>query len=104
MESFTKYEELLHGEAIFYGMKCALLITKFGDLNNDDYKKSCQLLSNFDLPSLSIDNKDIFINFVKNDKKFRGENIRFILLDEIGKSRISEDISFDQIKESLSAL
>ena len=51
-----------------------------------------------------LTNKDIFINFVKNDKKFRGENIRFILLDEIGKSRISEDISFDQIKESLSVL
>ena len=43
-------------------------------------------------------------HIVKNDKKFRGENIRFILLDEIGKSRISEDISFDQIKESLSVL
>lgn len=105
IESFTKYEELLHGEAIFYGMKCALYLSnKFGDLNNDDYKQSCQLLSKFDLPSLNIDNKDIFINFVKNDKKFRGENIRFILLDEIGKSRISEDISFDQIKESLSTL
>ena len=74
------------------------------NFNNDDYKKSCQLLFKFDLPSLNIDNKDIFINFVKNDKKFRGENIRFILLDEIGKSRISEDISFDQIKESLSVL
>ena len=44
------------------------------------------------------------INFVKNDKKFRGKKIRFILLDEIGKSRISEDITFDQIKESLSVL
>ena len=38
-----------------------------------------------------------------NDKKFRDKKIRFILLDEIGKSRISEDISFDQIKESLLA-
>ena len=105
IESFTKYEELLHGEAFFYGMKCALYLSnKFGDLNNDDYKKSCQLLSKFDLPRLNIDNKDIFINLVKNDKKFRGENIRFILQDEIGKSRISEDISFDQIEESLSVL
>ncbi len=28
----------------------------------------------------------------------------FILLDEIGKSRISEDITFDQIEESLGVL
>jgi 3-dehydroquinate synthase len=65
---------------------------------------SIQFLSKFDLPDLDIDDKDTFINFVKNDKKFRNKKIRFILLDEIGKSRISEDISFDQIKESLSAL
>ena len=66
--------------------------------------KSIQFLSKFDLPNLDIDDKDKFINFVMNDKKFRDKKIRFILLDEIGKSRISEDISFDQIKESLSAL
>jgi 3-dehydroquinate synthetase len=65
---------------------------------------SIQFLSKFDLPDLDIDDKDTFINFVKNDKKFRNKKIRFILLDEIGKSRISEDISFDQIKESLSEL
>ena len=45
-----------------------------------------------------------WIDKFKNDKKFREEKIRFILLDEIGKSRISEDITFDQIKESLSVL
>ena len=84
IESYTKYEELLHGEAIFYGMKCALFISnKFGNLNKDEYKKSLQLLSKFDLPNLSIDNKDIFINFVKNDKKFRGKNIRFIFGNQI---------------------
>ena len=48
--------------------------------------------------------RKIFINFVKNDKKFREKKIRFILLDEIGKSRISEDITFDQIEESLGVL
>ena len=86
-------------------MKCALFFSnKFGNLNKDEYEKSLQLLSKFDLPNLSIDKKDILINFVKNDKKFRGKNIRFILLDEIGKSRISKDITLDQIKKSLSVL
>ena len=105
IESFTNYKNLLHGEAIFYGMKCALYLSnKFGNLSNDEYDISTQLLSKFELPKLDIDDRETFINFVKNDKKFREEKIRFILLDEIGKSRISEDITFDQIKESLSVL
>ena len=105
IESFTNYKNLLHGEAIFYGMKCALYLSnKFGNLSNDEYDISTQLLSKFELPKLDIDNRETFINFVKNDKKFREKKIRFILLDEIGKSRISEDITFDQIKESLSVL
>ena len=105
LESFKKYKDLLHGEAIFYGMKCALYLSnKFGKLSDREYMSSIQFLSKFDLPDLDIDDNDTFINFVKNDKKFRNKKIRFILLDEIGKSRISEDISFDQIKESLSAL
>ena len=105
LESFKEYKDLLHGEAIFYGMKCALYLSnKFGKLSDREYMSSIQFLSKFDLPDLDIDDKDTFINFVKNDKKFSNKKIRFILLDEIGKSRISEDISFDQIKESLSAL
>ena len=86
-------------------MKCALYLSnKFGNLSNDEYDISTQLLSKFKLPKLDIDNRETFINFVKNDKKFREKKIRFILLDEIGKSRMSEDITFDQIKESLSVL
>ena len=105
LESFKEYKDLLHGEAIFFGMKCALYLSnKFGKLSDKEYMTSIQFLSKFDLPNLDIDDKDKFINFVMNDKKFRDKKIRFILLDEIGKSRISEDISFDQIKESLSVL
>ena len=81
----------------------ALLMSQT-DLKNLPPKKDVQTFSKFELPKLDIDNRETFINFVKNDKKFREKKIRFILLDEIGKSRISEDITFDQIKESLSVL
>ena len=105
IESFTDYKNLLHGEAIFYGMKCALYLSnKFGSLSNEEYDIATRLISKFELPKLDINNRKIFINFVKNDKKFREKKIRFILLDEIGKSRISEDITFDQIEESLGVL
>jgi 3-dehydroquinate synthetase len=62
------------------------------------------LLSKFDLPSVNIQDYDKFMTYIKNDKKIRASNIKFILLDEIGKSQINNNISFEQIKESLKVL
>jgi len=51
IEGYFDYKKLLHGEAIFYGMKCALYLSnKYGNLSNDEYNKSLDLLSKFDLP------------------------------------------------------
>jgi len=105
IEGYYDYKKLLHGEAIFYGMKCALYLSnKYGNLSNDEYNESLDLLSKFDLPSVSIKDYDKFMNYIKSDKKIRASNVKFILLDEIGKSQINDNISFEQIKESLKVL
>ena len=55
IEGYFDYRTFLHGEAIFYGMKCALYLSnKYGNLSNNEYNKSLDLLSKFDLPSVSI--------------------------------------------------
>ena len=105
IEGYFDYKKLLHGEAIFYGMKCALYLSnKYGNLSNDEHKKSLDLLSKFDLPSVSIKDYDKFMTYIKSDKKIRASNVKFILLDEIGKSQINDNISFERIKESLKVL
>ena len=105
IEGYFDYRTLLHGEAIFYGMKCALYLSnKYGNLSNNEYNKSLDLLSKFDLPSVSIEDYDKFMTYIKSDKKIRVSNVKFILLDEIGKSQINDNISFEQIKESLKVL
>ena len=105
IEGYFDYRTLLHGEAIFYGMKCALYLSnKYGNLSNNEYNKSLDLLSKFDLPSVSIEDYDKFMTYIKNDKKIRASNVKFILLDEIGKSQINDNISFEQIIESLKVL
>ncbi|RPF73943.1 MAG: 3-dehydroquinate synthase [Rickettsiales bacterium TMED289] len=105
IEGYYNYDKLLHGEAIFYGMKCALFLSnKYGDLSDEDYKKSLNLLSKFDLPPINIEDDKKFMSLVKNDKKFRATNTKFILLDKIGKAYISSEISLEKIKESLSVL
>jgi len=105
IEGYYNYKELLHGEAIFYGMKCALYLSnKYGNLSKNEFTNSLDLLSKFDLPSVNIQDYDKFMTYIKNDKKIRASNIKFILLDEIGKSQINNNISFEQIKESLKVL
>ena len=105
IEGYYNYKELLHGEAIFYGMKCALYLSnKYGNLSKNELINSLDLLSKFDLPSVNIQDYDKFMTYIKNDKKIRASNIKFILLDEIGKSQINNNISFEQIKESLKVL
>ena len=105
IEGYFDYRTFLHGEAIFYGMKCALYLSnKYGNLSNNEYNKSLDLLSKFDLPSVSIEDYDKFMTYIKNDKKIRASNVKFILLDEIGKSQINDNISFEQIIESLKVL
>ena len=105
IEGYFDYRTLLHGEAIFYGMKCALYLSnKYGNLSNNEYNKSLDLLSKFDLPSVSIEDYDKFMTYIKSDKKIRVSNVKFILLDEIGKSQINDNISFEQIIESLKVL
>mgnify|MGYP001289479501 FL=1 len=105
IEGYFDYKKLLHGEAIFYGMKCALYLSnKYGNLSKYEYCKSLDLLSKFNLPSISITDYDKFMTYIKSDKKIRASNVKFILLDEIGKSQINDNISFEQIKESIQLL
>ncbi len=105
IEAYFDYEKLLHGEAIVYGMKCALYLSKkMNNLSETDYNEALNALSLFALPPIDIKNKDSLIDFVKRDKKFQGSKIKFILISEIGNATISEKITLDDIKESLSAL
>ncbi len=105
IEAYFDYEKLLHGEAIVYGMKCALYLSKkMNNLSETDYNEALNALSLFALPPIDIKNQDSLIDFVKRDKKFQGSKIKFILISEIGNATISEKITLDDIKESLSAL
>ena len=105
LEAYQNYKELLHGEAIFYGMKCAISIShKKGSLNESEYNTSMEVLNRFNLPLIKIKDKEKLIALIKNDKKFREKEINFILLDEIGKAYISSDIKMNDIEESLSCI
>ena len=105
IEAYFDYKKLLHGEAIVYGMQCALYLSnKMDNLNESDYTKAVGALSLFALPSLAIEDENRLIDFVKRDKKFKESQIRFVLISQIGNATISKEITLDNIKESLSVL
>ena len=105
IEAYFDYKKLLHGEAIVYGMQCALYLSnKMDNLNESDYTKAVDALSLFALPSLAIEDENRLIDFVKRDKKFKESQIRFVLISQIGNATISKEITLDNIKESLSVL
>ena len=105
LEAYFEYKTLLHGEAIIYGMKCALHLSHtIGSLNHEEYRLGLKALSSFTLPSIDIKEKKHILEFVKRDKKFREEKIRFVLISEIGTADISSEITLDHIEESLEVL
>ena len=105
LEGYFEYKKLLHGEAILYGMKCALYLSHtIGNLNENEYHASLKALSAFTLPAINLKDKDSIIEFVKRDKKFRESQIRFVLISEIGKAELSTEITLNHIEESLGVL
>ena len=105
LEGYFEYKKLLHGEAILYGMKCALYLSHtIGNLSEKDYHASLKALSAFTLPAIDLKDKGSIIEFVKRDKKFRESQIRFVLISEIGKAELSTEITLNHIEESLGVL
>jgi len=105
LEGYFEYKKLLHGEAILYGMKCALYLSHtIGNLNKKDYHASLKAIAAFTLPAIDLKDKGSIIEFVKRDKKFRESQIRFVLISEIGKAELSTKITLNHIEESLGVL
>ena len=61
LEAYFEYKTLLHGEAIIYGMKCALHLSHtIGSLNHEEYRLGLKALLSFTLPSIDIKEKKEF--------------------------------------------
>ena len=95
---------LKHGEAVGYGMIAACYISKsMGTLTTSSYNQSISLIRKLTLPRIKPD-RDLIIKQITRDKKRFGGKNNFILLNEIGNSYISNDITDDIINNSISIL
>tara|TARA_Y100001970_G_scaffold290809_1_gene425831 strand:- start:2016 stop:3071 length:1056 start_codon:yes stop_codon:yes gene_type:complete len=93
--------DLRHGESVGYGMLCAIYISReLGTLTEFSYQKIKNLINRLDLPVVKLDS-DSIINQLTMDKKVKDGKNNFILLNDIGNSYISNNVTMDMIKDSI---
>ena len=107
LESITNYKKLLHGEAVSLGMMVAGNISfLMGLLSDDNLQKQKNILEKYFLPtSISEElNINTIIDLTKNDKKSKSGKINWILLEDIGKPVIRNDVPEEIIIRSLKSI
>ena len=107
LESITNYKKLLHGEAVSLGMMVAGNISfLMGLLSYDNLQMQKNILEKYFLPtSISEElNINTIIDLTKNDKKSKSGKINWILLEDIGKPVIRNDVPEEIIIRSLKSI
>ena len=104
IEAVTGYKVFRHGEAVAIGMTVAArLAVNMGILDKDCAERQDRLLAAYGLPTTfpDLDMGEI-METVYLDKKIKGSGKpRFVLLKDIGKAIIVEDVTDDQIREAI---
>lgn len=107
IEAAVPYGEMLHGEAISLGLRAALFLSeKLSGLPVSRSQQIEALLAHFHLPVRlpnSITTEKV-LDRLSRDKKFKGGQIRFVLLREAGDAFVSKDVTVDQLSEAIEHL
>ncbi len=99
----VKKGDLLHGEAIAYGMLCeSFLSFKLGLLSENEVLKIEKIIYSFFAPiKLTSDELIDLYSIMKHDKKNSLNEINFSLLDSVGSCLVNQTVSTENIQESL---
>lgn len=106
IESFSHQEgqkPLGHGMAVGAGLVCAmyLSVNKLGlpQAELDNYRAVAQKL--MALPKYTLKDTETLISFMRQDKKNSGEEIRCVLLQEVGAPVIDLTVDENEIRDAL---
>lgn len=95
--------QLLHGQCVGIGLIAAAALSRNrGILSSADYDRICQGNELFDLPlQVSGLEAEKILAATKKDKKMQNGQIRFILLDGLGKAFIDTSASDEELLEAV---
>jgi len=103
IEASTNYQGYLHGEAISIGMTVAANISAaIGLLDTAIVKKQTLLLEAFNLPTKAVhlELDALYSNMIR-DKKIVNGKIRWVLLQDIGKTQICDTVDENVVKQAI---
>ena len=105
IESYYGFEKIKHGEAVALGMKCAGFISNRKRLLSLNAKnKLFNTLEKLNLPNTSDIDKEEIVKKIKSDKKSKKGQVKFVLLSDIGKTKIVSSVPQNLIEDSLDIL
>jgi 3-dehydroquinate synthase len=96
-------KHLLHGEAIAVGMLCESFIAmQLGQITKAELAEiEAFLIAIYGMVPLEASEFDTIINLTSQDKKNKGKEVRFSLLEGIGKATFDQAISKNQMRKAL---
>jgi 3-dehydroquinate synthase len=105
LEAATDYRRYTHGEAVAVGILCAAWVSvALGMLPSRQYDRIQALLKGMGVPTCITGAQTGRVwEAMKRDKKFIHGRNRFVLLDEIGKARVVEDVDPSILERALEA-
>lgn len=103
IESATEYSVFRHGEAVIWGMRAAIYLSyQKGLLSPSIFHHIDSFLKTIQVPNLpfSIQEESI-LQAIWQDKKKDNTGVRFILLTQIGKTVIRNDVPSELLKDTI---
>ena len=106
LEAATSYGRFLHGEAVSIGMAGAVQISHaMGLIGEEVIAKQRRLLERFELPiRASGVNTDAVFTAMSLDKKTQEGSIKWVLLEDVGKAAVHNNVPSALVQETLNSL
>ena len=105
LETHFGFDALRHGEAIAYGMLAAGRISiEELRFKKEDFELLQEIIGKLPLPALPEFEPEEILQIMQRDKKVKDGKIYFVLLEEIGKAVIVNDVEKKTIINALECL
>ncbi len=105
LETHFGFDDLRHGEAIAYGMLAAGRISiEELRFKKEDFELLQEIIGKLPLPALPEFEPEEILQIMQRDKKVKDGKIHFVLLEEIGKAVIVNDVEKKTIINALECL
>ena len=102
LETHFGFDTLRHGEAIAYGMLVAgKLSIEYSGLKNEEFELLQKMIQKLPLPILPEFDPKALLKIVQNDKKVKDGKVHFVLLEEIGRTVIKNNLYEESIINAL---